>query len=502
MYGPAGCGKTTIMGTIAKECDDEKTLAGSFFFSRSASDRPSENTRFIATLAYQLCLSITEIRPHIANAIIHDPNVFSKSLSGQMTELLIKPLNNVIAEKDPKKPTDQQRKVVVIDGLDECDGPGEKAQTEILDLLLLASSQLSSPLLFLIASRPEHAIQTYFSSHQVNSLTKGLPLDNDYRVDADIRTYLQARFAKIKETHPARDSIPKDWPAWDDYQYLMKKASGQFIYVSVVMDFVESTKSLPTLQLRTVRDELPQPENERNETPFAPLDALYLHILSSIDRSHLKKALEIIWAMIFGHSDSYDNRSTFTLDLADSLFAQEPGESRLVLSGLRALIYLPDARSSESDVSDKIAEASHLEGAESDSEPGFLPDLRLRFFHASFIDFLLDMSRSGEFFIEPGLAHANLARQWVRYYNKHSLHPEEIRDRRPDIPYLGFEMILDHCEKAILTPELQHDLQTLHLLPVPTRLRVAGDCWEDSLQFWEFTFRILQFVCWLKDQVC
>ena len=478
MYGAAGCGKTTIMGTIAKECDDEKTLAASFFFSRSASDRPSENTRFIATLAYQLCLSIAEIRPHIANAIIRDPDVFSKSLSGQMTELLIKPLNNIAAEKDLKRLTDQQRKVVVIDGLDECEGPGENAQTEILDLLLLASSQPSSPLLFLIASRPEHTVQTYFSGHQMNSLMKGLPLDNKYGVDADIRTYLQARFAKIMETHPARDSIPKDWPDWDDYQYLMEKASGQFIYVSVVMDFVESTKSLPMLQLRTVRDELPLPENGRNETPFAPLDALYLHILSSIDRSHLTKALEIVRAMIFGSMDSYDG-STFTLDLANSLFAWEPGESRLVLSGLRALIYLPDAHSSESN-----------------------KKLRLRFFHASFVDFLLDRSRSGDFFIEPGLAHANLARYWVRYYNKQSLHSETIQDPRLVIPYLGFEMILDHCEKANLTPELQHDLKTLHLLPVPTRLRVAEDCWEDSCQFWEFIFRILQFMCWLKHQVC
>ena len=32
-------------------------------------------------------------------------------------------------------------------------------------------------------------------------LTKELPLDDDYRVDDDIKTYLEARFAKIKETH-------------------------------------------------------------------------------------------------------------------------------------------------------------------------------------------------------------------------------------------------------------------------------------------------------------
>lgn len=93
-----------------------------------------------------------EVRPHIANAITPNPNIFAKSLSGQMTELLIKPLNIISVQRIGKKPTDQRRKLFVIDGLDECDGPGKKAQTKILDLLLLASTQLSSRLLFLVAS--------------------------------------------------------------------------------------------------------------------------------------------------------------------------------------------------------------------------------------------------------------------------------------------------------------------------------------------------------------
>lgn len=40
-----------------------------------------------------------------------------------------------------KGSTDQRRRLIVIDGLDDCDGPGKNAQTEILDPLLFASPQ-------------------------------------------------------------------------------------------------------------------------------------------------------------------------------------------------------------------------------------------------------------------------------------------------------------------------------------------------------------------------
>ena len=68
LYGPAGVGKSAIAQTIAEQCHELKLLAASFFFSRTTAGR-NDHSRLIATLIYQLCLSIPEIRTYVEDAI-------------------------------------------------------------------------------------------------------------------------------------------------------------------------------------------------------------------------------------------------------------------------------------------------------------------------------------------------------------------------------------------------------------------------------------------------
>lgn len=58
MYGPAGAGKSAIAQSIAELC--EALLAASFFFSRTAAGR-SDSSRLVATIVWQLILSVPEI---------------------------------------------------------------------------------------------------------------------------------------------------------------------------------------------------------------------------------------------------------------------------------------------------------------------------------------------------------------------------------------------------------------------------------------------------------
>jgi hypothetical protein len=66
MYGPAGAGKSAIAQSIAELC--EAFLAASFFFSRTASGR-NDNSRFIATIVWQLIRAIPEISEIVLSAL-------------------------------------------------------------------------------------------------------------------------------------------------------------------------------------------------------------------------------------------------------------------------------------------------------------------------------------------------------------------------------------------------------------------------------------------------
>lgn len=93
MYGPAWCGKTTIVQTVAEQLDSQGTLAASFFFSRPAPGRSSTKNQFLITISYQMSLALPDTRPQICNALTNNPTIFDKALIKQAKELIIKPLN-------------------------------------------------------------------------------------------------------------------------------------------------------------------------------------------------------------------------------------------------------------------------------------------------------------------------------------------------------------------------------------------------------------------------
>lgn len=162
LYGPAGAGKSAIAQSIAELCHEAKILAASFFFSRTAVGRNDES-RLIATIVYQLCLSIPAIKKYVEVTLEQDPLVLSRSLEAQLHDLVVKPLNHAFRsnEEGNKKPQ-QGPTLIIIDGLDEC-GNG-KVQRYILTVLAGAIKQLPFPILFLVASRPEQDIRDVFNS--------------------------------------------------------------------------------------------------------------------------------------------------------------------------------------------------------------------------------------------------------------------------------------------------------------------------------------------------
>jgi hypothetical protein len=90
--GPAGGGKTAIMGSTAETCQKKGLLACCFFFS---SFTGSTNRRFkrclVPTLAYQLVQhkALRGVGERILSCVEHDPAIFEKQVEVQFDQLLL-----------------------------------------------------------------------------------------------------------------------------------------------------------------------------------------------------------------------------------------------------------------------------------------------------------------------------------------------------------------------------------------------------------------------------
>ncbi|KAF8967524.1 hypothetical protein BDZ97DRAFT_526631 [Flammula alnicola] len=384
LYGPAGSGKSAIAQTIAEMLHAAGILAASFFFSRTTAGRNNDRL-FIPTIAFQLCLLIPETREIVGKTVDEDPSIFSRSLPVQLQELVLNPLNRAMQDEKVMTRLRKHPNVIIIDGLDEC-GDG-KSQRQILDALSAAAHQFNIPISFLIASRPELEIRQAFNSIPLSSLMLGLPLDDTYLPNNDIRTFLISKFNQIKKEHLLGIYLPAIWPSEEDLDTLIHKASGQFIYASVVVKYTESPRHRPEDRLRVILGLSP---SLAKDSPFAVLDALYHQILFSAEEP--EKVLEILSYIIlwvenpleigFGLSDDR-RRSPLYIE---GVLGYQPGDLDILLSDMHAVLNIPRDRTHE-----------------------------ISLYHASLGDFLLDPSRSQAFFIDVKKGHTRLARKYIQF---------------------------------------------------------------------------------------
>ncbi|KAK7471191.1 hypothetical protein VKT23_002601 [Stygiomarasmius scandens] len=370
LYGPAGAGKSAIAQTLSERFDISsggQRLAASFFFSRLSPTR--NNPRFLfTTIAY--CLAVWGGDPDLRNAIdkaVQMPHsVLAASIEVQFRKLLVEPLQKLSQESWEKLP-----KAVVIDGLDE--SQGSASQKRVLKMIL---DQVWQPLgdgiprflRFLIASRPEPAIRDIFNQSQYRNLTTRTELSDNYSTSADIAKYLRDRFAHIAEEYgeiPA--DVPLPWPSEGVIQELVQRASGQFIYATTVLKYVEDEYSLPWERLKCVLG-LPVGDPEA----FSDLDILYRQIMSSNpNKALLLRVLGTRLALITAPFE--------TIRLIEYLLYLPAGTVSVTLRGMHSVLQITT------------------------NDFGFL--------HKSSQDFLNDSRRSKEYFIDIPATHEHLSRR-------------------------------------------------------------------------------------------
>ncbi|KAJ7438251.1 hypothetical protein FB451DRAFT_1060420 [Mycena latifolia] len=260
LYGPAGAGKSAVAQTMAEKWFAANKLAAAFFFAKWRVDGSSGKTLF-PTIAYQLA--------HIGLAVEADPAICDKALEAQAQALLVDPMSKL--DVVPHK-----RHLVIIDGLDECQG--KAIQSRIVEILFQIAADNKLAILFLICSRPEPHIREAFESLPPDARFRRLVLDEAFNPGLDILRYLRDSFSEIhRKRFPSQSGIDSVWPSQRDLDSLVHSAAGQFIYAATVIKFVDDEYCHPIEQLRLV---LSVAAAQTNTSVFADLDALYIHPLS------------------------------------------------------------------------------------------------------------------------------------------------------------------------------------------------------------------------------
>ena len=400
LTGPAGAGKSAIMGTISDKFKKAGQLAATFFFSSYAGTAERMSKRgFVTTLAYQL-----QRHPYFKDrlsrrmmaAIRDDPTIVKMSLQEQMEVLILQPLR---VSEGLDRSALHTPIVIIVDGVDECgedhyDVPSRSRkhdQVEVLSVLLQAAQDPAFPFRIIIASRPETWIRGFFTTVGPRGVTE-IFLDEKYDPDDDIRLFLKSKFADLCRRYGLD---PSTWPSEEAITKLVQDASGQFIYVATVLRFIDAPPQSPQTQLEVVLNI----KRSTSSNPFSALDDLYTSILQSSPSPSVTivwlKALQVIKGFeLADKTDAWGRTQkplAFSAWTTDRLFEDSAGQAKILL-GLPSLVYIREA-------SYDLPCDSFCYGSELKLPPSLVAgtswNAAYAFYHKSFLDYLGDDLRCG-----------------------------------------------------------------------------------------------------------
>lgn len=406
-----GVGKSAISQTIAEKCAEREQLAGTFFFSGKSTDRKTAERLFF-TLAYQFAIAIPAARVAIKKKINADPHILSKSIRHQLDRLILRPLSHLL---------DPQPMVIIVDGLDECDVTEQDCILELIPTLL---SGLPRSFCLLVTSRPEPIIREAFDG-SLQYFSRRVTLDGRYAPEKDIETFLRCMLAR----HSKRRFFPnalRPWPLDSDIRALVDACSDQFLCAATIARYIDDGPHPNTMMKNLLST------TGSKHAALAPLDTLYSRILSTCpDPAYPLSILGVILV------------SSCQMEFIEGLLGLEPGEVAICLRGFNSVLEIPQE-------DDKVR------------------SIRIR--HPSFREFLLDSSRSREYFIDIGEQHARVATYMLTVDERRNF-DRSLRDISQE--YWGL-----HCSQATLTDDLLKALEKFDLwkwLEIGERSRKTSD---------------------------
>ncbi|XP_006458821.1 hypothetical protein AGABI2DRAFT_230219, partial [Agaricus bisporus var. bisporus H97] len=183
------------------------------------------------TIAYQLAVKCEPYREFIRNEITRDPALFRRALPTQFNKFIVEPFIRHLVNYP-------HRFVILIDGLDECSNP--LTQRELLELISGFCIQYpTSPVVWIVASRPEPIITLFFDKPEVALAYK----KEDIAVDSeegrqDVELYLSDELAKIKRNNTTLQH-EAEWPSKHGLLKITTASGGLFAYASIVVKYID-----------------------------------------------------------------------------------------------------------------------------------------------------------------------------------------------------------------------------------------------------------------------
>ncbi|RXW16269.1 hypothetical protein EST38_g9583 [Candolleomyces aberdarensis] len=386
LTGSAGSGKSALAQTISETCAQKGRLGASFFFSVTDVQRNTPD-RFVASLAYQLSRSMRGVNNHILRAVGDEPAIFKMSLETQAEVLLINPVLNAAQGSKSKR-----HWIIVVDGLDEC--RGEHHQAQVLRVLHTCVDR-GLPFRIFITSRPEYAMRSALALTGHLNGAYHIIL-NEHDATADIRLYLRRRLREIGQAKG-----DDHWPSEDVLEIIVEGASGQFIFATTVVKFVGDRRSSPFRRLQIIVDWASNSRNKHTRNPFALLDALYTNILFTAQAAY-QESFEGE-----GECPRLIHRLLSFMVITDLCTIEDKA-----FTGARAIESVLQWDDSECDrLVEDLYSVAQVKPSVTRGE------FVISFYHKSFLDYLLDSSRSQSFHMPPDVLFADLAMKVLNHIN-------------------------------------------------------------------------------------
>lgn len=274
LYGPAGAGKSAVAQTIAEYYKDQGVLGATFFFSRP--NNYDDPDRVIPTLAHQLAVVLPPYKRLCRFIFDQDATILSKALRLQFRKLIEEPLSTLLVKGPSARPI-----LLVLDGLDECQGDGpQRVFVELIATFAAASNASGLPVVWIITSRPEWQVVSTFSKFQRQQ--EELRIDTAQAAE-DVSRILHDGFSKIREKYEDAFAEGQVWPSPDQLLAVKSSSGGLPVFGSTLLKFVDDEElGNPVAQLDACLGFLKGNVLPKSGNPLDPLHLLYWGILRTI----------------------------------------------------------------------------------------------------------------------------------------------------------------------------------------------------------------------------
>ncbi|KAJ3560305.1 hypothetical protein NP233_g10923 [Leucocoprinus birnbaumii] len=357
LTGSPKVGKTTVMGAIAGSAATN-CLCVPIFGSGNAVSDPG---RLLPTIAFVLSAKDSSYCAYMQEIRRRNPSYFLKGVKEQFKVLFEIPFLERDLFQGSAKP-----RVILLDGLDECIGKGGRSMCEQVhtDLIAVISAFMrnhpSVPLFWVLASRQEPYLEAAFGSSGDTCFVENIAAP-------DVNSFISKSFSKFRHAGSEKRQPLDSRPG----QEIARIANGCCDFANVALRFVtdplfsDSSKRLKTL-FSTVKDSscLPTPSYPLHFCP--PLDKIYTQVLHNVPINLRAGVKQLVLCASY-------RPLVYPLQRMCNVLTIDQHHAYETLQYLQSVIHIPEAE-------DAICDNIH-------------------FFHRSFVEFLLEPSRAGDFSI-------------------------------------------------------------------------------------------------------